>query len=142
LAEDSTHIRDLDAVLGAFYAWNLNTDLIRTTWTVTQSDVAIKDGYPFGWIRYAQPGTEQVTVVAVRWDQHEGQLQCTAVDTSVDTDELAGLERDARLRAGCLLTAYAHLGSSSARSATAQKDFLCAAGLIYQGSPPGITETP
>ena len=130
LTDNTTHIRDLDSVPQPFYAWNLNTDLIRTTWSVVESDIGIKDGYPLGWILYARPRTEQLMVVAVRWNQHEGQLQCTVMERSGDTVELAALERDARLRVGSLLTAYAHLGSKTARSRAAREDLLCAAGLM------------
>jgi len=127
--DSTTFVSHLAQINDPVEVWNVNTDLIRLTWSIVQCNIGMRDGYPFGWIQYVNPVTEESKVVAVRWNQLTGQLQCSAAEHSERPDEFLELERDARLRVGSLLAAYAQLGSIVARRPGAQMDLRSSAGL-------------
>ena len=128
--DSTTLVRNLTQVSDSLQVWNVDTALLRLTWTIAQCNIGMRDGYPFGWIQYVDPEAGRRLVVAVRWNQLEGQLQCFATTRPSVLDEYREVERDARLRVGSLLAAYGSLGAELARHSTAQEDLLRSAGLF------------
>lgn len=128
LSDDTSLISALLTVREPFAVWNVNDALIRTEWLVGETNLAMKDGNPFGWIRYVSPDGSTSILVAVRWNQLEGQLHCFVRDRG-NFGPFDELERDARVRVGSLLSSYAQLGAEIARQSVARLQLVRAAGL-------------
>lgn len=127
----TTHVMGLLPVREPLRIWDVDSPFLAKNWSVEESSLTVKDGQPFGWIRYFNSTHSETALVAVRWNYQQGQLECRLTDPTRQ-GPANEIERDARIRSSSLLMAYAQIGAEVARHNRARQSLLRSAGLASE----------
>ncbi|ROS58217.1 hypothetical protein EDF38_2957 [Frigoribacterium sp. PhB160] len=128
LRDGQVEITGLSSSPASVAVWRADPGREISGWHLDTVDLSMKDGRPFGYVTFVEPGAGREAQVAVRWDHVHDQLQCFATDRNIGK-ERGELERDVRHRVGALMAAYAQLGLSIATSYVAAEALRTAANL-------------
>jgi hypothetical protein len=119
------------------YVWPVDDWRLAPGWTVVSADIGLKSGSPLGALTFAREGDPTDTVeVAVRWNFHRGQLECSARTARLTDTERQQLEADARHRAAAYVAAYVQIGAQVARVSASMAAVYSAACLPQAPSRP------
>lgn len=109
--------------------WGADVSREAPGWRLAGVDLGMRDGRPFGSLRFESVQDSRSPQVAVRWDHIYDQLHCFVTDRNFGAEREC-LERDARHRVGTLMAAYAQVGLSIAAAPVAEGALRAAANLI------------
>jgi hypothetical protein len=123
-------IPGLRPVGGTMFVWPVDDWRLAPGWTLVSADIGLKSGSPLGALTFARDSDPTDTVdVAVRWNFHHGQLECSARTTRLTDTERQQLEADSRHRVAAYVAACAHVGSRAVGATEALAAIHAAAGL-------------
>ncbi|MBD8139863.1 hypothetical protein IFT36_04805 [Frigoribacterium sp. CFBP 13605] len=128
---DGQHlVENLALSRSSLVVWGAPEERHARGWALTEADVVLDSGRPFGSLLYREVHGGRTERVAVRWNNVEEQLHCFVVNRKAPEEDRRRLELDARSRAAAFMAIHAELGVAVSGHRVASSGVRAAAHLL------------
>ena len=137
LREGQLLIEGLDRAPGSLPVWSAESSRHASGWHFLSADLGMKNGRPFGTVRFERLDPSHRVGLSVSWDHVYDQLRCFDFEGECDAADRERLERDVRHRVGTWMAIISEIGSYVASSPATQEAIFEAAHLAPERSARG-----
>lgn len=128
---DGQHlVENLALSRSSIVVWGAPDERHARGWVLTEADVVLDSGRPFGSLLYREVHGGRTERVAVRWNNVEEQLHCFVVNREAPEGDRRRLELDARSRAAAFMAIHAEVGVAVSSHRVASSGVRAAAHLL------------